>query len=93
MIHEFNMKRSVNPLLPPEWCIPDVEARCMSDGRLYLYGSHDVSDKEYCSGDYAVFSTEDFRNWTVEHPSFRREDIPWAGTVGLDSVLDRVQRF
>ena len=66
----FQAERPMNPLLPPEYCIPDVEGRSMPDGRLYLYGSHDVSDKEYCSRDYAVFSTEDFQSWTMEAPSF-----------------------
>ena len=89
----FQAERPMNPLLPPEYCIPDVEASSMPDGSLYLYGSHDVSDKEYCSRDYAVFSTEDFQSWTMEAPSFRCEDIPWAGTVGLSRALDEVKRF
>ena len=89
----FQAERPMNPLLPPEYCIPDVEARSMPDGSLYLYGSHDVSDKEYCSRDYAVFSTEDFQSWTMEAPSFCCEDIPWAGTVGLSRALDEVKRF
>lgn len=89
----FHTERPMNPLLPPEYCIPDVEARSMPDGRLYLYGSHDVSDKEYCSRDYAVFSTEDFQSWTMEAPSFRCEDISWAGTLGLNRALDEAKRF
>lgn len=39
----------MNPLLPRKFFIPDAEAHVMPDGRLYLYGSCDISGKkEYC---------------------------------------------
>lgn len=50
----------MNPLLPRYFFMPDAEARVMSDGRLYLYGSQDISgEKDYCSKEYHVFSTND----------------------------------
>ena len=57
----------MNPLLPRRFFIPDAEARVMPDGRLYLYGSQDISGaKDYCSEKYRVFSTDDpkMENWT-----------------------------
>jgi len=50
----------MNPLLPRYFFMPDVEARVMPDGRLYLYGSQDISgSSNYCSKEYHVFSTDD----------------------------------
>ena len=45
----------MNPLLPKRYFIPDVEARQWQDGRMYLYGSQDISgDTTYCSREYRV---------------------------------------
>lgn len=50
----------MNPLLPRKYFTPDVEARKMPDGRLYLYGSNDLAgSRNYCSKIYHVFSTDD----------------------------------
>ena len=50
----------MNPLLPRKHFVPDAEARVMPDGKLYLYGSYDISGcKDYCSKDYHVFVCED----------------------------------
>ena len=57
----------MNPLLPRKYFVPDAEARVMPDGRLYVYGSLDISgDRGYCSQEYRVFSTDDptLANWT-----------------------------
>ena len=64
----------MNPLLPRNFFTPDAEARVMPDGRLYLYGSNDISgSKEYCSKEYRVFSTEDpkLEEWRDHGISFR----------------------
>lgn len=55
------MKISMNPLLPLDEFIPDVEARVFrgSDGqeRLFLYGSHDEYDYgTWCSYKYRIYS-------------------------------------
>ena len=75
----------MNPLLPRDFFMPDAEARVMPDGKLYLYGSQDLSgSREYCSKTYHVFGTEDptLSDWkdcgvsfenTTEHPG-----IPWS---------------
>ena len=45
----------MNPLLPTQFFTPDAEARVMPDGRLYLYGSNDLSGcADYCSKEYHV---------------------------------------
>ncbi len=65
----------MNPLLPIQYFIPDVEARQWNDGRLYLYGSYDISgDTTYCSHDYHIFSSSDLTTWTDHGVSFRSRD-------------------
>ena len=57
----------MNPILPEKCFVPDAEARVMSDGRLYLYGSWDLSGcREYCSHEMHGFSTDDMIHW-VDH--------------------------
>lgn len=69
----------MNPVLPSQYFIPDVEARVWDDGRLYFYGSMDENGREdYCSESYHVFSTEDLRAWKDEGESFCAAAIPWA---------------
>lgn len=75
----------MNPLLPKKYFIPDVEARVMPDGRLYMYGSQDLSgNPEYCSKEYRVFSTDDpkLENWVEHGISFENHaehpGIPWS---------------
>ncbi len=66
----------MNPLLPMQYFIPDVEARQWKDGRLYLYGSYDISgDTAYCSHEYHVFSSDDLQTWVDHGVSFRSADI------------------
>lgn len=54
-----------NPLLPPQFPIPDGEAHVMPDGRVYLYGSMDQHSDSFCSQEYVVASSENLRDWTV----------------------------
>jgi arabinoxylan arabinofuranohydrolase len=66
----------MNPLLPVQFFIPDVEARQWHDGRLYLYGSYDISgDTTYCSRELHVFSSPDLTEWTDHGVSFRSADM------------------
>lgn len=61
----------MNPLLPLNRFVPDAEARCWSDGRMYLYGSLDIpGDDGYCSGCYRVFSSPDLICWKDHGVSF-----------------------
>ena len=61
----------MNPLLPLNRFVPDAEARCWNDGRMYLYGSLDIpGDDGYCSGCYRVFSSPDLICWKDHGVSF-----------------------
>jgi beta-xylosidase len=80
----------MNPLLPVQFHIPDVEARVMPDGRLYVYGSYDKPEyNTYCSHEYRVFSTDDpeLAKWKDHGISFRNTkeepDVPWAPGASL----------
>lgn len=73
----------MNPLLPDNCFVPDAEARVMPDGRLYLYGSWDISGRnKYCSHELHCFSTDDMENWTDHGVIFRNDDkfcgLPWS---------------
>ena len=73
----------MNPILPLQHFVPDVEARQWSDGRIYLYGSYDISGATtYCSYEHHVFSSTDLIHWEHHGESFRstgpNTDVPWA---------------
>lgn len=70
-------KNRRNPILPVEYHIPDSEAHVMSDGKLYLYGSFDDQEDEFCSDKYHVVSTPDMENWTIHDVSLNGQQIPW----------------
>ena len=61
----------MNPILLEQYHIPDAEAHQWKDGRIYLYGSYDISgDDAYCSHKYHVFSSDDLTNWVDHGESF-----------------------
>ena len=69
----------MNPILPLTHFVPDGEARLMPDGRMYLYGSYDISgETTYCSDVLHVFSTNDLLHWTDHGICLQSSDIPWA---------------
>ena len=60
-----------NPILMPDVFVPDVEAHVWEDGRIYLYGSFDLSGKRtYCSDVYHVYFSDNLRDWTDHGVSF-----------------------
>src|SRR5512143_2574085 len=74
----------MNPILPIQHFVPDVEARQWEDGRIYLYGSYDISGRtSYCSWEYHVFSSADLVHWEDHGESFHStgpdSDVPWSG--------------
>lgn len=80
----------MNPLLDPKFFIPDGEAHVMPDGRLYLYGSMDLSGQQsYCSSQYHVFSTNDpaLRNWVDHGISFSSCPEHMAGLCPEETIL------
>lgn len=73
----------MNPILPIQHFVPDAEARVWADGRMYLYGSYDISGRtSYCSWEYRVFSSPDLIHWEDHGVSFRshgpNSDTPWT---------------
>ena len=66
----------MNPLLPSQYYIPDVEARVDQDETIYLYGSKDiVNDDDYCSNEYQVFYSKDMIHWKEGDISFSTEQM------------------
>jgi arabinoxylan arabinofuranohydrolase len=64
----------MNPLLPVRHFVPDAEARIWKDGRIWLYGSYDLSgDTTYCSREYHAFSSPDLLKWRDHGVCFRSE--------------------
>jgi len=77
----------MNPILPIQHFVPDVEARQWADGRLYLYGSYDISGRtSYCSWEYRVFSSADLIHWQDHGESFRSAP-PGASLDWTDAPL------
>lgn len=70
-------KNKRNPVLPVEYHIPDGEAHVMSDGRVYIYGSFDDGENEFCSKKYHVISTSDMEHWTIHDEALNGEIVPW----------------
>ncbi len=84
----------MNPILDSKYYIPDVEARQWDDGRVYLYGSMDVSgNNDYCSREYAVFSSHDMKNWTVHPRSFSSDSVHDASAVKLPLYAPDCERI
>ena len=67
-----------NPISPVGVYIADPTARVGKDGKLYIYGSLDVSSKYYCSPDYHVLSSADLKEWTLHPYSFRNDETLYA---------------
>lgn len=64
----------MNPILPRQYFVPDVEGRVMPDGRMYLYGSLDISGSDtYCCKEMRCFSTDDMISWRDEGVIFRND--------------------
>lgn len=73
---------AINPILPIGKYVPDAEAHVGADGRMYIYGSWDIYNNDYCSTIYHVFSSADLINWTDHGESFHsagaHDDVPWS---------------
>lgn len=83
----------MNPILPLQHFVPDGEAREMPDGRLYLYGSYDISgESTYCSEVLHVFSTEDMENWVDHGVAFQCSDVPWTTNGSFLYAPDCVEK-
>lgn len=83
----------MNPVLPKEHFVPDSEARLMPDGRLYAYGSYDLSgNMSYCSDVLHVFSTDDLIHWVDHGVVFSVKDIPWTSEKSILYAPDCIHK-
>lgn len=57
--------RAVNPIVPEGTFFSDPAPRVGPDGRLWLFGSRDVSPDKYCSHANDVMETSDGLTWKV----------------------------
>jgi hypothetical protein len=58
----------------------DPSAHVWSDGRLYVYPSHDMDPPRGCDlmDKYHVYSTGDMVNWTDHGQILEASDVPWG---------------
>lgn len=71
-------KQAFNPYLPSYEYVPDGEPHIF-DGRVYVYGSHDLFDgASFCLGDYVCWSApeDDLADWRYEGVIYKRERDP-----------------
>ena len=59
-----------NPISPPGVYIADPAAHVWEDGRLYVYGSLDITTDYYCSHRHHVLSTDNMLDWTLHKDVF-----------------------
>ncbi|MBD8347871.1 family 43 glycosylhydrolase [Dysgonomonas sp. HGC4] len=62
----------------------DPSAHVWSDGRLYVYASHDIAPPRGCDlmDQYHVFSTDDMLNWIDHGEILRATDVSWGRPEG-----------
>lgn len=82
-------KQAFNPYLPSYEYVPDAEPHVV-DGRVYIYGSHDLfNGLNFCLGDYVCWSApvDDLGNWRYEGCIYKREQDPAAPRIRLTNGL------
>ena len=57
-----SFKNTRNPILHPQFHVPDAEGHVFSYGKLYIYGSFDNREDIFCSEEYHVVSTTDLEH-------------------------------
>ena len=89
-------KQAFNPYLPSWEYVPDGEPHIV-DGRVYVYGSHDLfNGLNFCLGDYVCWSApvDDLGNWRYEGCIYKREQdaaAPWIRLTHELAAPDMVQ--
>ena len=74
----FGRRLAFNPYLPSYEYVPDGEPYVF-DGRVYVYGSHDLYDAEtFCMGDYVCWSApvDDLGSWRYEGIIYPKKEDP-----------------
>ena len=75
--------RGANPFITSIYTA-DPSAHVWSDGRLYVYPSHDMDPARGCDlmDRYHVFSTDDMVNWRDEGEILRASQVAWGRPEG-----------
>jgi len=70
-----------NPILPPNVYFADPSAKVFPDGKLYIYGSLDEVDGQWCSTTHHVVSTSDMIHWDLSKNVFSsvgsNDEVPY----------------
>lgn len=77
------MQQAVNPFLPLNEYIPDMEPHVF-DGRVYVFGSHDrEGGTTFCELDYVVYSADikDLTSWRCEGTIYSSSQDPHSKEV------------
>jgi arabinoxylan arabinofuranohydrolase len=79
----FSCGYAANPIIPYPYTA-DPSPHQWSDGKYYLYCSHDKdTDVDWDMEDYHVFSSTDLVNWTDHGIAFRKTDSPFGNGAAL----------
>jgi len=74
-----------NPISPPGVYIADPAAHVWTDGRLYVYGSLDITTDYYCSHRHHVLSTDNMLDWTLHRDVFaskgENDQVPYSDSL------------
>jgi hypothetical protein len=63
-------RAAANPIVPHGVYVADPAARVGSDGRLYVFGTRDLSVDAYCSDEYPLLETDDLASWQLSERIF-----------------------
>ena len=89
-------RQAINPYMASWEYVPDAEPHIV-DGRVYVYGSHDLFNGiNFCLGDYVCWSApvDDLGNWRYEGEIYKREQdpaAPWFKITNGLAAPDMVQ--
>jgi hypothetical protein len=75
--------QALNPIIPSTGTfLCDPEGHQWADGKMYLYGSHDIRNDQVeawgCSNNYHVYSSSDLITWTDEGQQFTWSSVLYA---------------
>ncbi|MHB8335996.1 MAG: family 43 glycosylhydrolase [Ignavibacteriaceae bacterium] len=75
IIMNFCTINAQNPIVPAGNYCADPSAHVWPDGKIYVYGSKDESQKYYCSKSYDVWCSSDLVHWVKTENAFSTKDI------------------
>ncbi|WP_339248112.1 family 43 glycosylhydrolase [Paenibacillus sp. FSL F4-0243] len=83
IIVESKKRTSLNPVITSIYTA-DPSAHVWSDGKIYIYASHDMDPARGCDlmDRYHVFSSQDMVNWVDEGEILSSDDVAWGRPEG-----------